>query len=61
VQVRPLWYPNHLQQPYLHAQSYQIARALDYYDRLVNIPCSVGLTADQIALVATIIRKSDGL
>ena len=61
IQVRPLWYPNHLQRPYREMQSYQISRALDYYDRLVNIPCSVGLTEDQIAQVAAVIRESDNL
>ena len=61
VQVRPLWYPNHLQQPYVAMQSYQITRALDFYDRLVNLPCSVTLTGDQVALVAGIIREADNL
>ncbi len=61
VQVRPLWYPNHLQQPYVDMQAYQISRALDIYDRLVNLPCSVTLTPEQIALVAGIIRQADNL
>jgi perosamine synthetase len=61
VQVRPLWYPNHLQQPYVTMQSYQITGALDFYDRLVNLPCSITLTSDQVALVAGIIREADNL
>jgi perosamine synthetase len=61
IQVRPLWHPNHLQQPYTGMQSYRISRALDYYDRLVNLPCSVGLTEDQVAQVATVVRAADGL
>jgi perosamine synthetase len=61
VQVRPLWYPNHLQQPYVAVQSYQITRAVDFYDRLVNLPCSVTLTSDEVALVAGIIREADNL
>jgi dTDP-4-amino-4,6-dideoxygalactose transaminase len=33
-------------------QSFRIERALDFYERLVNLPCSVGLTEDQITKVA---------
>ena len=45
IQVRPLWYPNHLQTPYADMQAYEVERALWFYDRLVNLPCSVTLTA----------------
>jgi aminotransferase in exopolysaccharide biosynthesis len=57
IQVRPLWYPNHLQQPYLGMQSYRIVRAADMYDRVVNLPCSVSLTEEEIARVVDVIRK----
>jgi perosamine synthetase len=60
IQVRPLWYPNHLQRPYLDAQAYRIEAALDYYDRLVNLPCSVGLTEDQLATVVSVVKSVTG-
>ena len=56
IQVRPLWYPNHLQAPYLSMRSYRIERAGFLYDRLLNLPCSVSLTAEQITLVTEVIR-----
>ena len=59
IQVRPLWYPNHLQRPYAGMQSYEIKNALHFYDRLVNLPCSVGLTGDQVAEVVSIIERID--
>lgn len=59
IQVRPLWYPNHLQRPYAGMQSYQIEKALSFYDRLVNLPCSVGLTVDQVAEVVSVIERID--
>lgn len=59
IQVRPLWLPNHLQDPHAQAQSYRINTAIDYYDRLVNIPCSVTLTEGQIAEVAEVILRCD--
>ena len=57
--MRPLWYPNHLQRPYWSMQSYQITKALDFYTRLVNLPCSVGLTKEQIAKVVAVIEETD--
>ena len=61
IQVRPLWYPNHMQRPYRDMQSYQITKALDYSEELVNIPCSVTLTEGQIAQVVAAIRDCDHL
>ncbi len=48
VQTRPLWKLNHLQLPYRNCQSFKIEKAPHYYDRLLNIPCSVGLTRDEL-------------
>lgn len=59
IQVRPLWYPNHLQKPYREMQSYQITRARDFYERLVNLPCSVNLTKDQVEAVVAVVKKVD--
>ena len=61
IQARPLWYPIHLQTPYREMQSYEIERACWFYDRLVNIPCSVALTPDDIAEVAAVILASQEL
>ncbi len=59
IEVRPLWYPNHLQQPYMEMQSYRIENALYFYDRLVNLPCSVSLTPGQVEQVVTAIRQAE--
>lgn len=60
IQVRPLWYPNHLQRPYASMQSFRIERALDFYERLVNLPCSVSLTEKEIAQVVAVIQRECG-
>jgi len=60
IQVRPLWYPNHLQRPYRDMQAFEIKNALRFYDRLVNLPCSVTLTPEQIARVVAVIRGGRG-
>ncbi len=59
VQVRPLWYPNHLQKPYLDMQAYQISNAPRFYDTLLNLPCSLSLTPEQIADVVALIDETD--
>ena len=56
VQVRPLWYLNHLQQPYREMQAHRITRAQRFHDTVVNLPCSVSLTADQIAEVVALVE-----
>ena len=59
VQVRPLWYPNHLQRPYANMQSYRVRNATWFYERLVNLPCSVGLTREQIEQVVQLIDRTN--
>jgi perosamine synthetase len=58
IQARPLWYPNHRQRPYVSAQAYEVDRADWYYDRLVNLPCSVTLTPGEIAQVTAVIEAT---
>ena len=58
IQARPLWYPNHLQKPYREMQAFSVERAPWFYDRLVNLPCSVSLTEDDIAVVVDVVRRS---
>jgi perosamine synthetase len=58
VQVRPLWYLNHLQQPYREMQAHRITRAPRFYDTVLNLPCSHSLTADQIAEVVALVEAA---
>ena len=39
-------------------QAYRIDNALHFYERLVSLPCSVGLTEEQIAQVVAVIEKT---
>jgi perosamine synthetase len=57
IQARPLWYPNHLQRPYTDMQAYRVERAVWFYERLVNLPCSVTLTPGQIEQVVSVIER----
>ena len=45
IEVRPLWYLNHLQKPYRNYQTYKIEKAYRMYDKTTMLPCSVSLTS----------------
>lgn len=51
IQTRPIWYPNHLQTPYRTCRAYRIERATWFWERVLNLPCSSDLTAEQVERV----------
>jgi perosamine synthetase len=51
IQTRPIWKLNHEQKPYRKNQAYRIEKAKYYFDRILNIPCSVGLTDREFGTV----------
>jgi perosamine synthetase len=57
IQSRPVWYPNHLQKPYLNCQRYCIEKANWYYDKVINIPCSSNLSVEEIKNVIKVIKE----
>jgi perosamine synthetase len=59
VQVRPLWSLNHLQKPYREMQAHRIARAPRFYDTVLNLPCSLSLTPEQIEDVVALVEAAD--
>lgn len=48
IEVRPLWYLNHLQKPYRNCQTYKIEKAYCMYDNTIMLPCLVNLTDEEI-------------
>jgi len=62
VQVRPIWKLIHTLPMYKHCRAYHIEKAYNYYESVVNIPCSSSLTAEEVMRVAALIRKfEDGV
>ncbi len=58
IQCRPVWKLTHTQVPYQSEQNYEIERAYDYERNVLNIPCSVSLTSEEIEIVCEeILRK----
>ncbi len=52
IQSRPVWQLIHTLKPYQNAQAYKIEKALWYYGRIVNLPCSSNLTKEDVTRVA---------
>ena len=57
IQTRPIWGLIHQQKPYATCQSYEIEKALYYYDRILNLPCSSNLTEKEVYQVIEKIRE----
>ena len=57
IQTRPIWGLIHQQKPYSGCQSYEIEKALYYYDRILNLPCSSSLTEKEVYQVIEKIRE----
>jgi perosamine synthetase len=51
IQTRPIWHLNNEQRPYLDCQAYRVAKARYYLEHLLNLPCSVGLTDEDLERV----------
>jgi perosamine synthetase len=58
IQTRPVWHLNHLQEPYRHCRSYSIERAPKLLEKTLNLPCSVGLTHDEVDHVVSVLRHA---
>lgn len=57
IQTRPIWGLIHQQKPYANCQNYKIEKALYYYDRILNLPCSSNLTEKEVYQVIEKIKE----
>lgn len=57
IQARPFWMPIHRQRPYLDCQAYRIEVVDRLYDQAVSLPCSVGITREEMDRVVNAIRS----
>lgn len=58
IQIRPIWYPNHLQKPHLKHQNYKIINAIKLQETSINLPCSIGITKEEINQVCEVIKNN---
>lgn len=52
IQSRPVWKLIHTLKPYQACQSFKIQKAVMYYNKIVNIPCSTSLSGEEVHKVA---------
>ncbi len=57
IQSRPIWKLIHTLKPYRQNQAYRIEKSAWYYERVVNIPCSSNLDAEDVIQVAEQIHR----
>jgi len=57
IQSRPIWGLIHQQMPYQSNYAYKIERAIDYHERIVNIPCSSNLTTEEALRVMQCLKE----
>ncbi len=57
IECRPLWKTIHTQRMYKNNQTYHIEKADYYLERVINIPCSTCLRADDIRYVSRRLKE----
>ncbi len=57
IQTRPIWGLIHQQKPYWGSRSYQIEKAEVYRSRVLNLPCSSNLTAEDVRRVLQVLKE----
>lgn len=57
IQSRPVWGIIPDQKPYAGALEYQVERARDYRELIVNVPCSTNLTHEEVNAVVDVLRN----
>jgi perosamine synthetase len=60
IQTRPIWHLNNLQKPYMRNHTYKVEKAVWFWDRVLNLPCSSGMTRVQVATVARHVKRLAG-
>lgn len=55
IQTRPIWKLIHTQKPYIYNQAYKIEKAIKYYNKILNIPCSSNLQEESIGYIVNVL------
>ena len=57
IETRPIWFANHLQEPYKDFQSYEIDFAVNEIEKCLCIPSSTNLSNEDLFTVVTSINE----
>lgn len=59
IQTRPIWGLISEQKPYIQHESYEIKKAKDYLNHIVNIPCSSNLSKEEVNYIIECLKNID--
>jgi len=57
IQTRPLFYPNHMLDPYRGIQHGEMTFATNLWNEVVNLPCATTITEEEIVRVCDILEQ----
>ena len=57
IEIRPVWYPNHLQKQYISCQNFNIENAIKLVNQSICLPSSYNLEVDEIKRVFNVFIK----
>lgn len=57
IQSRPIWGLIHEQKPYQGSLTYEIERAKEYWECVINLPCSSNLTEEDVERVIAAVKE----
>ena len=57
VEVRSVWYPNHLQKPYKKFENYKISKSLELFKKSICLPSSFSLTLYQLKFIVKLFKN----
>jgi perosamine synthetase len=57
IDARPFWKPMHLQRPYTDVPTEPLPITEDLWQRIVTLPCSTGITDDELDQVIAAVRR----
>ena len=57
IQVRPIWYPNHLQKKMLKFQRYKLQKFKDYFDQTICLPSGYNLKNSEMNKIIKILVR----
>lgn len=57
IESRTFWKPVHLQEPYRDAPRALTGVAESLWDRIITLPCSTGITDEELEYVVTTVKE----
>tara|TARA_B100001063_G_C16776296_1_gene565719 strand:+ start:4127 stop:5305 length:1179 start_codon:yes stop_codon:yes gene_type:complete len=57
IQVRSVWYPNHMQKPFLSYQNFQVENSSKLFKKSICLPSSHSLSKNQLMFIISTIKR----